>query len=70
MKHVWCAQYCHCTFEGGFEDIAICRTRAIARRELAKHKKDNPWVSGPLWGRVEKPSWMVWRVVKRPVVEK
>jgi len=65
MKHVWCPQYCYCTYEGGFEDIAICRTRAIARRELAKDKKDNP-----LMFRSPKPSWRVWRIVKRPVVEK
>jgi hypothetical protein len=64
MKYVWCPQYCFCTHEGGMEDIAICRTRAIARRVLTKHKKENSFL---IHG--EKPDWMVWRIVKREVIE-
>ena len=47
------------------EDIAICRTRAIARRVLTKHKKENSFLIDG-----EKPDWMVWRIVKREVIEK
>lgn len=61
---VWCPQYCFCTYEGGFVDLALCWTRAKARGILREHKKENI-----LRGRDgRKYSWQVWKVVKREIV--
>ena len=64
MKYVWCPQYCFCTHEGGMEDLAICRTRAIARRILKAYQKENEWMK--LDGKWMKST--AWGIVKREVI--
>lgn len=62
IKYVWCPQYNCFTFEGGFEDVAICRTRAKARQILKDHKKE-------IMGKWRKRNWCeVWRIRKREIV--
>lgn len=65
---VWCAQYCSCTYEGSMVDIALCRTRAKARKVLSEHKREimRPEIEAGV--KYPRKSWEVWRVIKREVL--
>ena len=64
----WCPQYCSCTYEGGIEDLALCRTRKKAREVLAAHKHEvqRLWTDDGL--KYPRKAWEVWRIVKREII--
>ena len=37
-QRVWIAEYCFCTYEGGFTVLAVCSTRKKARETIKSHK--------------------------------